>query len=37
MPRKKFEIWPYLLLAPALIIMVGVVFVPVVEAIIMSF
>lgn len=37
MPRKKFEIWPYLLLAPALLIMVGVVFVPVVEAIIMSF
>lgn len=37
MPKKKFEIWPYLLLAPALLIMVGVVFVPVVRAVLMSF
>lgn len=37
MPRKKFEIWPYLLLAPALLVMVGVVFIPVIQAVITSF
>jgi multiple sugar transport system permease protein len=35
--RKKINIWPYLLIAPALIIMLGVVFVPAVKAIFMSF
>lgn len=37
MPRKKFEIWPYLLLAPALLVMIGVVFIPVIQAIMTSF
>lgn len=37
MLRKKINIWPYLLIAPALIIMLGVVFVPAVKAIFMSF
>jgi multiple sugar transport system permease protein len=35
--RKKINIWPYLLIAPALIIMLAVVFVPVAKAILMSF
>ncbi len=34
---KKKTIWPYLLVAPALLIILGVVFIPVVNAIIMSF
>ena len=34
---KRSGIWPYLLLAPALIIMVAVVIVPIVEAVSMSF
>lgn len=34
---KKKSIWPYLLLAPALIIIAGVVLVPVINAILMSF
>ena len=37
MPRKKFEIWPYLLLAPALLVMIGVVFIPVIQAVLTSF
>ena len=35
--RGRSQIWPYLLLAPALIIMVAVVIVPICEAITMSF
>ena len=35
--KKRKNIWPYLLLAPALIIMMAVVFVPICNAIIMSF
>lgn len=35
--RKKTNIWPYLLIAPALIIILAVVFVPAVNAILMSF
>ncbi len=35
--RRKFNIWPYLLVAPALATMLMVVFVPVVNAILMSF
>ena len=35
--RKSISIYPYLLIAPALIIMVGVVFVPVIQAILYSF
>lgn len=30
--RKKFDIWPYLLIAPALLIMIGVVFYPIMNA-----
>ncbi|GAB2572307.1 carbohydrate ABC transporter permease [Gracilibacillus alcaliphilus] len=37
MIRKKFNIWPYLLIAPALLIVTFVVFLPVIEAIFMSF
>lgn len=37
MLRKKLNIWPYLLIAPALIIVVAVVFIPAVNAIAMSF
>lgn len=35
--KKRKNVWPYLLLAPALIIMMAVVFVPICNAIIMSF
>lgn len=35
--RKRFNFWPYLLVAPALLIVVFVVFIPVINAIIMSF
>lgn len=35
--RRKFNIWPYLLVAPALATVLMVVFVPVVNAILMSF
>ncbi|MDF2856445.1 MAG: binding-protein-dependent transport system inner rane protein [Neobacillus sp.] len=35
--RKKLNIWPYLLIAPALLIVTLVVFVPVINALIMSF
>jgi len=35
--QRKTNIWPYLLLAPALLVVMTVVFVPVVEAISMSF
>lgn len=35
--QKKARLYPYLLLAPALIIMVGIVFVPVVQALLSSF
>ncbi len=34
--RKKFNFWPYLLLSPALLIVTCVVFIPVIEAIVMS-
>lgn len=37
MVKRKINIWPYLLVAPALIIVVAVVFVPLVQAILMSF
>lgn len=37
MQHKKLNIWPYLLILPALIIVITVVFVPVVNAILMSF
>ena len=35
--KKKTNIWPYLLLAPALLIMISVVLVPICNALIMSF
>ena len=35
--RRNSGIWPYLLLAPALIIMLSVVIVPIINAISMSF
>ena len=35
--KQKINIWPYLLVAPALIIVVAIVFVPLVKAVIMSF
>jgi ABC-type sugar transport system permease subunit len=35
--RKKVDIWPYLLIAPALIIILAVVFIPAIHAISMSF
>ena len=37
MLRKKIDIWPYLLIAPALIIILAMVFVPAFNAILMSF
>ncbi len=37
MQKKKINIWPYLLIAPALLIVLAVVFVPAVNAILMSF
>ncbi len=37
MQKKKITMWPYLLIAPALIIVLAVVFVPAVNAILMSF
>lgn len=37
MLRKKTDIWPYLLISPALIIILAMVFVPAVNAILMSF
>lgn len=37
MPRRKVNIWPYLLILPALIVVVAVVLVPVINAILMSF
>ena len=37
MGKKKSGIWPYLLIAPALIIVVAVVFIPVINAVSMSF
>ncbi len=37
MPRKKINIWPYLLIMPALIIVLAMVLVPAVNAILMSF
>ncbi|PHV69891.1 sugar ABC transporter permease [Sporanaerobium hydrogeniformans] len=37
MQEKKASIWPYLLIAPALIIVIAVVFIPVLQAILMSF
>lgn len=37
MLRKKIDIWPYLLIAPAMIIILAMVFVPAVNAILMSF
>jgi multiple sugar transport system permease protein len=37
MQRKKINLWPYLLISPALIIVVTVVFIPAVNAILMSF
>lgn len=37
LPCKKVNIWPYLLIAPALIIVCAVVFIPAVNAVIMSF
>ncbi len=37
MTRKKTNIWPYLLIAPALIIILAMVFIPAVNAILMSF
>ncbi|WP_163536416.1 sugar ABC transporter permease [Gracilibacillus sp. YIM 98692] len=37
MQKKRFNIWPYLLISPALLIVTFVVFLPVLEAIFMSF
>ncbi|SFL44438.1 multiple sugar transport system permease protein [Gracilibacillus orientalis] len=37
MRRKKINLWPYLLVLPALLIVTFVVFIPVIEAIFMSF
>ncbi len=37
MQRRKTDIWPYLLVAPALIIVLAVVFIPAGNAILMSF
>ena len=37
MQRKKINLWPYLLISPALIIILTVVFIPAVNAILMSF
>lgn len=37
MQKKKINIWPYLLIAPALMIVLAVVFIPAVNAILMSF
>ncbi|MCL2588507.1 MAG: sugar ABC transporter permease, partial [Oscillospiraceae bacterium] len=37
MKVKKSVIWPYLLIAPALLVVVAVVFIPVINAIMMSF
>jgi len=37
MLRKKINLWPYLLISPALIIILTVVFIPAVNAILMSF
>jgi multiple sugar transport system permease protein len=37
MHKKKFSPWPYLLIAPALITIIAVVFFPVINAILMSF
>ncbi|QGH35915.1 ABC transporter permease subunit [Gracilibacillus salitolerans] len=37
MQRKRINIWPYLLILPALLIVTFVVFIPVIEAIFMSF
>ena len=37
MQRKKINLWPYLLISPALIIFLTVVFIPAVNAILMSF
>ncbi|MEM1485987.1 sugar ABC transporter permease [Oscillospiraceae bacterium PP1C4] len=37
MQRKKINIWPYLLVTPALLIVLAVVFIPAVNAILMSF
>ena len=34
--RKKFNIWPYVLVAPALLIVTFVIFIPVIDAIVMS-
>ena len=36
-PREKSTIWPYLLLLPALIVMLSVVIVPIINAVSMSF
>lgn len=37
MQRKKINLWPYLLISPALIIILTVVFIPAINAILMSF
>jgi len=37
LPRKKINIWPYLLIAPALIIVLAMVLIPAVNAVLMSF
>lgn len=37
MKKKKFNIWPYILISPALLIVAFVVFYPIIEAIFMSF
>ena len=37
MQRKKINLWPYLLISPALIIIFTVVFIPAINAILMSF
>lgn len=37
MKKERFSIWPYLLLAPALLIILCVIFIPVFNAILMSF
>ncbi len=37
MQSKKAGIWPYLLIAPALIIVIAVIFIPVINAVLMSF
>ena len=37
MVKKRTTIWPYLLVAPAVLIILCVVFVPVINAILMSF